>query len=67
MKYDKSPVEKESGIREQIAGFSGKAKMKRLTIDVSANLHSAIKWSAHEKWENGGRHQRDPRKRIRER
>jgi len=43
MKCDKSPVEKESGIRELIAGFSGKAKMKRLTIDVSANLHSSIK------------------------
>lgn len=43
MKYDKNPPEKKSGVCEQIAGFSGKAKMKRLTIDVSANLHSAIK------------------------
>jgi len=43
MKYDKNPMEKKSGVREQAAGFSEKPKMKRLTIDVSANLHSAIK------------------------
>ncbi len=43
MKYDEDQMKKTFGVREQAAGFSGKAKMKRLTIDVPANLHSAVK------------------------
>ena len=43
MKYDKVTSGKKSVAREQTAGFLVKAKMKRLTIDVPANLHSAIK------------------------
>ena len=43
MKYDKITSKKESVARERTGEFLLQAKMKRLTIDVSANLHSAIK------------------------
>jgi len=43
MKYSKGKVAKKSVIREQPAGFGVSNEMKRLTIDVSAGLHSSIK------------------------
>ena len=43
MKYDKITSKEESVARERTGEFLLQAKMKRLTIDVSANLHSAIK------------------------
>ena len=43
MKYDKVTSDKELVARERTNKFLLQAKMKRLTIDVPANLHSAIK------------------------
>ncbi|MDE0043046.1 MAG: hypothetical protein OXT74_13485 [Candidatus Poribacteria bacterium] len=43
MKYDKVTSKKKLGAREETGTFLLQSKMKRLTIDVSANLHSAIK------------------------
>ena len=43
MKYDKVTSNKESIIRERTSELLLQAKTKRLTIDVSADLHSAIK------------------------
>ena len=43
MKYDRVTAKKESVDRERTSEFLLQAKMKRLTIDVSAELHSAIK------------------------
>ncbi len=44
MKYTKhnSPKEK-GGVREQPLRYLANAEMKRLTIDVSADLHTTIK------------------------
>lgn len=43
MKYDESRPRKDSVVREQPAESPVTVRMKRLTIDVSAELHSAIK------------------------
>lgn len=44
MKYDKHTVKKEpSAVQEQPLRYLAKAEMKRLTIDVPAVLHTAIK------------------------
>lgn len=43
MKYDKVTSKKKLSAREETGTFLLQSKMKRLTIDVSANLHSAIK------------------------
>jgi len=43
MKYSKSKDERSSEAREHIAKFKSKTRMKRLTIDVPIELHTAIK------------------------
>ncbi|MCK4578418.1 MAG: hypothetical protein KAU50_06490 [Candidatus Marinimicrobia bacterium] len=43
MKYSKKKSERVSEVREHPAEFKPKAQMKRLTIDVPAELHTAIK------------------------
>lgn len=43
MKYDARSPQSDSTIREHSGNSSLAPKMKRLTIDVSAELHSAIK------------------------
>ena len=43
MKYDKDPPQRNSSVREHPVQSMMTAKMKRLTIDVSGDLHSAIK------------------------
>jgi hypothetical protein len=44
MKYDKhAPQNDPATVQEQPLGYLVKAEMKRLTIDVPVNLHTAIK------------------------
>lgn len=43
MKSEKDKARKRSVVRQQPLGFGVSTEMKRLTIDVPADLHSAIK------------------------
>jgi len=43
MKYDDKEGQKISAVREPPLGFDSATNMKRLTIDISVDLHSAIK------------------------